>query len=146
MSDPSQADGDDGFADLPLRERLPEYLAVFALGLAASVVLGLLISLTPASVGDAVGYTVLLIGAGVMFMGGASGGGYANVAMGLAGKAVGGGRGAGEESARGRPRMDPHERLRRGLRPEANPRALWQVIGGAGYVVVGFVVLYLFGS
>jgi hypothetical protein len=29
------------------------------------------------------------------------------------------------------------ERLRKGLRPQANPTAFWQVIGGIAYLVVG---------
>lgn len=50
------------------------------------------------------------------------------------------------EARRGkRARIDPHERLRRGLRPEANPRAFWQVVGGFAYIVLGILIVEWFG-
>ena len=139
-------------SELPLRDRIPEYLAVFGIGLVASVALGLLIGLSSMPTGDAVGYVVIGLGVVLMLAGGATGGGYTNMGMGYIGSMF---------SARTRPdddvedadvrrggraKVDPHERLRRGLRPEANPRAFWQVMGGVAYVMVGFGVLQVFGS
>lgn len=139
-------------ADLPLRDRLPEYGAVFGAGLAACVVVGVLVGLfSSAGVGQAVGYTVLLLGVVFLLAGGASGGGYTNMSLGAIGSLFGG-RGRIDEDVedpetrRGaRPRLDPRERLRKGLRPEANPRAFWQVIGGFAYVAIGFAVVEWFG-
>ncbi len=42
-------------------------------------------------------------------------------------------------------RRDPMERLRKGLRPEANPRAFWQVIAGALYIAIGIGIVSLGG-
>ncbi len=141
-----------GDAELPLRDRLPEYGAVFGVGLAAAAVVGLLVgAFSSAGVGDAVGYTVLFLGVVFLLAGGASGGGYTNMSLGAVGSLFGG-RGRIDEDVddpaarRGaRPRLDPRERLRRGLRPEANPRAFWQVIGGFAYVAIGFAVVEWFG-
>lgn len=148
--------GDDlsaaSYSDLPLRERLPEYFAVFGAGLGAAVVAGVLIGgLSAAGVGEAVGYAVVFLGVVSLLSGGASGGGYANMSVGAIGGLFGG-RGRIDEDIddpavrRGAlPRTDPMERLRRGLRPEANPRAFWQVVGGFGYVAIGFAVVEWFG-
>ncbi len=137
---------------IPLRERMPEYLAVFGVGFAAAVVIGIVFGLVSAAgVGTAVGYTIILLGVVFLLAGGASGGGYTNMSMGAVGSLFGG-RGridedvSDPEARRGAlPRMDPQERLRRGLRPEANPRAFWQVIGGFAYLAAGLFVLELFG-
>jgi hypothetical protein len=139
-------------ADLPLRDRVPEYAAVFGAGLAASVVVGFLVGVfSSAGVGDAIGYTVLFLGVVFLLAGGSTGGGYTNMSLGAVGSLFGG-RGRIDEDVddpearRGaRPRLDPRERLRRGLRPEANPRAFWQVIGGFAYVAIGFAVVEWFG-
>ena len=40
-------------------------------------------------------------------------------------------------------RQDPMERLQKGLRPEANPRAFWQVVGGVLYIAVGIAIVSL---
>ncbi len=107
--------------------------------------------MSAAGVGTAVGYTIILLGVVFLLAGGASGGGYTNMSMGAVGSLFGG-RGridedvSDPEARRGAlPRMDPQERLRRGLRPEANPRAFWQVIGGFAYLAAGLFVLELFG-
>ena len=39
--------------------------------------------------------------------------------------------------------MDPRERLRKGLRPKANPTAFWQVVAGFAYVGIGVALLEL---
>ena len=41
------------------------------------------------------------------------------------------------------PRMDARERLRRGLRPEANPGAFWQAVGGRIYVAIGLMIVVI---
>jgi hypothetical protein len=138
--------------ELPLRERIPEYLAVFGVGLGVAALIGALIgALSAASMVDAVGYTIVMLGVVFLLAGGAGGGGYTNMSMGAIGSLFGG-RGRIDENvddaeARrgGRPNMDPRERLRRGLRPEANPRAFWQVIGGFAYIAIGVAVVELFG-
>lgn len=135
---------------LPLRERLPDYGAVFGIGLAASVGVGLLIwAISDVSLASSVGYTVILYGVVLMLAGGATGGGYTNLGMGAVG-ALFGTRRADETQQEvgttwsGRERVEPQERLARGLRPEANPRAFWQVMGGVAYVALGLVVVVLF--
>ncbi len=81
-------------------------------------------------------------------MGGARGGGYSNLGLGAI-EAVVGGRnrsdddyGGDDDLRRGRvmKRRDPMERLRRGLRPEKNPTAFWQIIAGFGYIAAGMVL------
>lgn len=120
------------FADLPLRERLPDYLAMFGAGLAAAVALSLVATMFgPTFIGSLTNililYTVLLFLAG-----GTSGGGYAN--LGLGGLAAVTKRNRGET-------LD--DRLRRGLRPERNPRAFWQVVGGSAYLALAIAVILL---
>jgi hypothetical protein len=42
-------------------------------------------------------------------------------------------------------KVTPQERLQKGLRPEANSRAFWQVVGGALYVGIGLVIVIVGG-
>ncbi len=150
MTGPNQAAS--GEVELTLRERMPEYLAVFGVGLAIALVIGAIIGgLSSSSVGSAMGYTVLMLGVVFLLAGGATGGGYANMSMGAVGSLFGG-RGRIDEEVddpdvrRGAiARVNPQDRLRRGLRPEANPRAFWQVIGGFGYIGVGLVIVEYLG-
>lgn len=132
---------------LPLIDRLPDYLATFAIGLAASLGVGLIVwFVSDVSLASSVGYTIILYGVVLLLAGGASGGGYTNLGVGAVG-AMFGTRRADEaqeeldESWRGSPRMDSRERLARGLRPEANSRAFWQVIGGGIYVAIGLMIV-----
>jgi hypothetical protein len=134
---------------LPLRDRLPDYLTVFGVGLAACIGVGLVIWLiSDVALASAVGYTCVLYGVVLLLAGGATGGGYTNLGIGAAG-ALFGTRRADEaqddvESTGGfRDPVSAQERLRRGLRPEANPRAFWQVIGGATYIGLGLVIVVL---
>ena len=134
---------------LPLRDRLPDYGAVFGIGLAGCVGVGLVIWLiSDVSLASSVGYTIILYGIVLMLAGGATGGGYTNLGMGAVG-AMFGTRRADETDEvgttwSGREKVDPSERLARGLRPEANPRAFWQVMGGIAYVALGLVIVILF--
>lgn len=43
-------------------------------------------------------------------------------------------------------KLTPQERLEKGLRPGANPRAFWQVIGGALYIAIGLLILTTSGA
>lgn len=135
---------------LPLRDRLPEYGAVFGVGIAGCIAVGLVIWLvSDVALASSVGYTTILYGIVLMLAGGATGGGYTNLGMGAVG-ALFGTRRADEAQDdlgttwSGRDRVDPRERLDRGLRPEANPRAFWQVLGGVAYVALGLGVVVVF--
>ncbi len=152
MNRHDEAAADAESAVLPLRDRLPDYLAIFGVGLLAAAALGALIGgLSAASLADAVGYTLIGLGVVLLLAGGASGGGYTNIALGATGTLFGG-RGRIDEDVddpdarRGSmPKTDPMERLRKGLRPEANPRAFWQVIAGFAYVALGVLVIEYLG-
>jgi len=143
---------------LSLRDRLPDYLALFASGLVVGAGVGLLImwvSDTPFSAGF--GYSLIGIAMLMLMSGGVSGGGYANLGAGALGTMFGSQFRTPEGEAEdddveelrkqvfGR-RGDPRERLRKGLRPEANPRAFWQVIGGFLYFALGTWIVIQFPS
>jgi hypothetical protein len=129
-------DSDDqqeaAFADLPLRERVPDYLAMFGAGLAAALVLAFAATLFGLTflgslTNILIAYTVLLFLAG-----GTTGGGYANLGLG----------GVAAVTSRGR-RETLDDRLQRGLRPERNPRAFWQVVAGTAYLAIAVLVIVL---
>jgi hypothetical protein len=133
---------------LPLRDRVPEYLTIFALGWLGVIILGLLIgAFSEASVGEGMAYVAMGYGVVLLLAGGATGGGYTNLGMGAAGTVLGSGQRHDDdfddpEVRRGRiKRANPRERLRRGLRPEKNPRAFWQVIAGFAYLAGGIAIL-----
>ncbi len=135
---------------LPLRDRIPEYVTVFAVGLGASAGVGLLIGLIfGESIWSSVGYTIVVFGIVMLLAGGATGGGYTHLGAGAIGAAFGGRRVDEEEQEhqerRTGQRRDPMERLRKGLRPEANPRAFWQVVAGALYIAIGIGIVSLGG-
>ena len=134
---------------LSIRDRAPDYAAVFGVGVAGSFAVGGIIWLiSDVAFASAVGYTMILYGVVLMLAGGATGGGYTNLGVGAVG-AMFGARRADEaqdeldERRGGKQRVDPQERLRRGLRPEANPRAFWQVIGGIAYVALGLGIIII---
>lgn len=136
----------DGAQELELRDRLPDYAAVFGIGVLGASVVGVLIWLiSDVSLASSVGYTMILYGMVFMLAGGATGGGYTNLGMGAVGSLFGGQRSddapGGSDPSPGR--MDPSERLRRGLRPEANPRAFWQVMGGLAYLGLGLAIVII---
>ena len=75
---------------LPLRERLPDYLAVFGVGWAVIVIVGIAIGIfSSASIAQGVGYVALGSGLLLLLAGGATGGGYANLGLGAAGALFG---------------------------------------------------------
>jgi hypothetical protein len=150
FEDPAVEPGDGGSEPLSLRDRLPDYAAVFGIGLAACIAVGGVIWLiSDVSLASGVGYTVILYGVVLMLAGGATGGGYTNLGMGAVGALFGTRRADETQEEVGRTwsggaRIDPKERLERGLRPDANPRAFWQVMGGIAYVALGLFVVVLF--
>jgi hypothetical protein len=136
---------------LPLRDRAPEYLTIFGLGWLGAAVVGLLIGVfTTASLVEGIAYVAMGYGVVLLLAGGASGGGYTSLGMGAAGAVLGGAHRHDEEFddaevRRGRiKRVNPRDRLRRGLRPEKNPRAFWQVIAGFVYLGAGVALLEIF--
>ena len=138
---------------LPLRDRIPEYLTIFGLGWLAVVLLGLAIgAVSDASLGEGMAYVAMGYGVVLLLAGGASGGGYTNLGMGAAGAVLGSGQRQDDdfddpEIRRGTTkRVNPRDRLRRGLRPEKNPRAFWQVIAGFTYLAGGVAILELLGG
>lgn len=134
--------------ELSLAQRMPGYLMAFAAGLGVTVLLGIVIGmLSDAGVGEAAAYTVILYGVLLLLIGGAAGGGYTNLGLGAVEALVGGRNRVGEDAddpdvRTGRlPTRDPMERLRRGLRPAANPDAFWKVVGGFAYLAIGLGLL-----
>ena len=144
---------DDQTAEVTLsfRDRLPDYLAVFGLGFLGSVVVGFVISLIwSVKVADAVGYTMVFYGVVLLLAGGATGGGYTSLGVGAAGALFGARRTdeASEEIGNtwsDQAKRSPQDRLREGLRPEANPRAFWQVLAGFLYIGIGVAIAALLG-
>lgn len=140
-------DYEDEDSTLALRERMPDYAAVFAVGLAGSAAVGFLFFLVAdTGLASAIGYTIILYGVVLLLAGGATGGGYTNLGIGAVGALFGTRRADEpqsevEETWGTKPKIDPQDRLRKGLRPEANPRAFWQVIGGVLYVGIGLLVV-----
>lgn len=138
---------------LPLRDRMPDYLATFGILWAAIVVAGLAIGVfTAASLVEGIAYVALATGIALMLAGGASGGGYTSLGMGAAGAIFGARQRHDDEFddaevRRGRlKRVSAEERLRRGLRPEKNPRAFWQVIAGTINLTASMALLMAFGG
>lgn len=135
--------------ELSLRERMPDYLATFGLGLAATFAVGIAIWLiSDIGLSSSLGYTTILYGVVFLLAGGATGGGYVNLGVGAVGSMFGGRRlddsETGVESSSGnRKRMESSERLAKGLRPDANPRAFWQVVGGMLYIAIGLAIVII---
>lgn len=128
---------------------MPDYLATFSVGLAVAVLIGLVIwAISDVSLASSVGYTIILYGVVLLLAGGATGGGYTNLGLGAMGALFGTRRSDEVQdevdvSSSGSRHTESQNRLRRGLRPEANPRAFWQVIGGGLYVAVGLVIVVI---
>ena len=158
MTDPRKFDAEGAAlvaAPLSLQERLVAYAKVFALGLGAIIAAGTVAGiLTPSTVRVAIGYTAVIVDAVMVLAGGANGGGYANLGFGLIDRMADAAKRdrAEPEQPTGRlsrkynvedarPRRDPMERLRKGLRPEKNPTAFWTVVGGFAYVVIGSMLV-----
>ena len=132
---------------LSIIDRLPDYAATFTLGLVVSALIGFavwVISDIPLS--STVGYALMLYGVIFLLAGGSTGGGYTNLGMGALGSLTRTGRTDElQESEYSERKPTPRERLDKGLRPEANPRAFWQVIGGCLYLGLGLLIVSVFG-
>jgi len=97
-------------------------VALFAIGLAAGVAIGLLISyIWDLAVIDGVGLSVGVIGAVLLATGGASGGGYRRM------------------------HLDSQEGARISPRAEVNPKAMRQVASGFAYLGIGLGLSLMFG-
>ncbi len=130
---------------IPLSERMPDYLVTFGIGLLGAAAVGVVIWLvSDIALASSVGYTMILYGVVLLLAGGSSGGGYTNLGMGAMG-ALFGTRRADEPQpeANSSFKITPQERLQKGLRPEANARAFWQVLGGVLYVAIGLAIVIL---
>jgi hypothetical protein len=126
---------DDPWARLPLRDRMPEYLALFGLGLVVGLTVGWVVGLIfSVPMAKAIGYTFFALGLFLLLGGGAAGGEY---------KALGLGQGAGR--VKHIIDEDPHvlQDLRSARRPGRNPAAFWMVVAGAIYTGLGLVVVSL---
>jgi len=138
----------DGIGDdLPLADRMPDYLVTFGIGLIASVAVGVVVWLiSDIRLASTVGYTMILYGVVLLLAGGSAGGGYTDLGMGAMG-ALFGTRRADEPQAEANSsfKVTPQERLQKGLRPEANSRAFWQVVGGGLYVGIGLAIVIVGG-
>ena len=163
MTDPRKVpDGFATLAQLPLRERMPEYLTIFGIGLAVGIVAGAIIgAFSSVGFGSAIGYTVLLMGAGFMIAGGIPGsgvyaGGFGRIFTGSSDQA--GQSGSGSAPSGGASSASPggpddvdspsevRQRMQRRLRAEKNPTAFWLVMGGVAYVIIGLIIAANFGS
>lgn len=131
---------------MSLRERFPDYVKAFLLGLAVTGAIGMVLGgLTSLSLRSALGYSWIFAGTFLLLVGGARGGGYSNLSLGAVEALVGGRNRADDdfeedaEQRRGKVmrRRDPMARLRKGLRPPPNPSAFWQTIAGFIYIAIG---------
>jgi hypothetical protein len=132
---------------------MPDYLATFGIGWAVILTLGIGVGVfSSASLIEGIAYVAMAAGVILLLAGGATGGGYTSMGLGAAGALFG---------SRNRPdddfddsdvrrgvlrRVNTEERLRKGLRPEANPRAFWQVVAGFVNLAVAFGLLMTFGG
>jgi hypothetical protein len=134
---------------LPLRDRMPDYLATFGIGLAATFAVGIVIWLiSDIGLSSTIGYTTILYGFVFLLAGGATGGGYVNLGVGAVGSMFGGRRlddsETGVESSSGnRERIASSDRLAKGFHPDANPREFWQVLGGMLYIAIGLAIVII---
>lgn len=138
----------DGIDDeLPLSERMPDYLVTFGVGLLACAGIGVVVWLiSDIALASTVGYTMILYGVVLLLAGGSAGGGYTNLGMGAMGALFGTRRvDEPQPEADSSFKVTPQERLQKGLRPEANPRAFWQVVGGVLYVGIGLAIVIVGG-
>ena len=119
------------------RERLPDRLTVFGIGLAGGIAVGLIAGgIVGAPLASAFGYTMVLLGAICLLGGGLTGGGYSVYGI---------GEGVGRNHyMRGDGNKQVPDRLRRGYnRPAADPGAFWMAIGGFLYLVIGLLAIVL---
>ena len=132
--------------ELPLRQRLPGYLAMLGVVIAVCVAAGIVWSLfSEASVAEATAGSSWILGTVMLLLGGTSGSGLSRMSSEDYGIHYGRRHGHGFDDTEGEilRAEDLKERLRRGLRPKANPTAFWQVVGGLAVIGFGLAVLSL---
>jgi len=123
---------DDAWAALPLRARLPEYLALFAFGFVGASTVGWLVWLIfSVPMAAAVGYTLFALGVFCLLGGGAAGGEY---------KTLGFGQGVGRVKHMIDEDRNVLEDLRSAHRPGRNPAAYWMVLAGILYTAIGVFI------
>ena len=123
----------DAFSELPLSDRLPEYLAIFGSGLGGAVVLALLITLLGPRFLTSLTNLLIAMAVFLWIGGGVQGGGYSNLGIGT----------MGQLARRPENRQTLDERLQQGLRPGRNPRAFWQVVCGLIYLAIAIGIMSL---
>lgn len=119
------------------RERLPDRLTVFGIGLAGGIAVGLIAGVIfGAPSATAFGYTMVILGAICLLGGGLTGGGYSVYGI---------GEGVGRNHyMRGDGNKQVADGLRRGYnRPAADPGAFWLAVGGFLYVAIGLLAIVL---
>ena len=128
----------------PLRDRLPTYLSWLVVEVGLAFVASIVVRwLTDVIWLEALAYSLMGIGALSLLVGGVTGGGF--VTAGNYGINYGRRHNQGWNSTQGEiaRAQDLRDRMRRRLRPEANPTAFWQVIGGITLIGLGLAVLSL---
>lgn len=138
----------EGLEDhLSLRARMPDYLATFGIGLLVSAAVGIVVWLiSDIPLASTVGHTVAFYGVALLVAGGIAGGGYTVFDTGAM-ESLSRSRSADELRPQTDPSLGttPQEQLHRRRRPEANPGAFWQVVGGMVYFALGLFVVIIGG-
>lgn len=138
---------------LSLRDRFPDYLVTFGIGWVVILAIGLAVGLfSTASLVEGIAYVAFATGVLLLLTGGASGGGYTSLGLGAVGALFGSRQLADDDyedpdvrrGAIGR--ANAMDRLRKGLRPESNPRAFWQVVAGLINLGTAFGLLVNFAG
>jgi len=139
---------DVGGVHVPLRKRMPGYLASFGVGLAVTVVIGLVVwAVTDVSLVSSVANTIFFYGIALFLIGGVSGGGFTNRSARTTNsiddvrRSDHASDGGMPSSAARHPRN--HEHMPRSGGSDAGPKALWQVLGGGLYVAIGLFIVVM---
>ena len=151
----------------PLRDRMPEYLRLFAFGVMGSAGFAAVVALlSSAGFSTALGNTLIVLGVGMLFVGGLGGGGYAHLSSGAIDSVLKktsrhygrrddapAAEGPGTRSAPPPqppppppPPPPPTTATGRKGRYEPNPKAFWRVVAGFAYMALGAVVILQLAS
>lgn len=121
---------------VPLRDRLPGYLAWFAVGLGVGLGVAFVIWLVGgAGLGEGLGYTYGGLGALLLLLGGGRGSGFG-----------GGGSGPEAEDGQSGAKPDLLARRRRRLQRPPDPTDFWLVVAGFAFLGMGIGIASLFGG
>jgi len=126
---------------------MPDYVVAFGVGLVASAAVGIVVWLiSDIPLASTVGHTLALYGVALFVAGGFAGGGYTNFDTGAMGSLFDP-RHQDEPQQGVNPGlgMTAQERMHKRLRPETNPRAFWQVVGGMMYLIIGLLIVMAWG-